>query len=443
MAEKSPTNMLELDIPDSIGKYRLLEPLGKGTCGVVYKGFDPSLGRHVAVKISPNAEREAGGGKKSKFPASHRAFLTEAAAAGRLRHPNIITLFDAGMEGDLNYLVMEYIPGATLKQYGKGQRLLPPRQVLRIMLDCLKALEYSHRNGVVHRDIKPSNIMLSEEDGHPKLLDFGIAVSIRRIRSSNDRPSLGTPNYMSPEQIRGKPLGPESDLYSLATVMFEMLSGERLFRANKVKALFKAVLHEEAPRLDERCPNLPSELADVLARALAKRPEERFGSATEFSTALTQVLEVMDPVVDKSVQKPTVSELKELPFFCELSEFDIAELLKSATYKDCAYGDVMVREGELAKALYLVVDGAFCVTHNDQFVETISAGECFGEAWFAHSERAKTSVKALTQGRVFEIDRHFFDAISPRTQVQYYKAFSSMLANRLAYSLQPKIDVLL
>ena len=196
MAKPTHALSLGINVPDRIGKYEVGQCLGSGTCGVVYKGYDPVIYREVAIKLSLNDSE----GDSKKFPASQRAFLTEAAAAGKLKHPHIVALYDAGIEEHLNYLIMEYARGTPLSKFGKGQKQLPPHKVLEIMYECAQALDYSHSQGIIHRDIKPSNIMLTEE-GVAKLLDFGIAISTTQKSISKGGPSLGTPNYMSPEQI--------------------------------------------------------------------------------------------------------------------------------------------------------------------------------------------------------------------------------------------------
>ncbi|MBX2823091.1 MAG: serine/threonine protein kinase, partial [Gammaproteobacteria bacterium] len=234
--KKSAVAHLDIKVPKSIDKYTIGGRLGSGTCGVVHKALDEVLGREVAIKLSPVGEPVATNGK---VPGAQRAYQTEVFAAGRLRHPNVITVYDAGQHDDLNYFVMEAIDGVSLKHYGKGQKLLPVYRALEIICDCCMALDYIHRQDILHRDIKPANIMVAR-DGTVKLLDFGIAVGLSESSGLSQRgPTLGTPNYMSPEQILGKELGPASDFYSLGTVLFELLTGKQLFKAKKVKDLFK------------------------------------------------------------------------------------------------------------------------------------------------------------------------------------------------------------
>jgi len=193
--KSDPVKPLDITVPGEIDRYTIGKRIGSGTCGVVHQALDNLLGRDVAVKLSPIGEAHLSTGK---VPGAQRAYQTEIVAAGRLTHPNIVTVHDAGQFEDLNYLVMEVVEGESLKEYGKGKTLLPVHEALRVISACCRALDYSHSQGILHRDIKPANIMLAE-NSDVKLLDFGIAVGIRDGGGlKNKGPTLGTPNYMSP-----------------------------------------------------------------------------------------------------------------------------------------------------------------------------------------------------------------------------------------------------
>jgi len=247
-AAKPALKPLDILVPGEIGRYTIGNKIGSGTCGVVHMAFDNVLRRDVAIKISPVGEAHVSTGK---VPGAQRAYQTEIVAAGRLSHPGIVTVYDAGQYEDLNYLVMEVVDGVSLKKFGKGQTPLPVHRALQVIVECCRALDYSHAQDIIHRDIKPANIMLSD-DGSVKVLDFGIAVGLTGAAGlSKKGPTLGTPNYMSPEQILGKELTASSDFYSLATVLFELLTSRQLFKAQKVKDLFRTVVHQVAPRLSD------------------------------------------------------------------------------------------------------------------------------------------------------------------------------------------------
>jgi len=254
-AAKPSLKPLDIVVPSEIGRYTIGRKIGSGTCGVVHMALDNVLRREVAIKISPVGEAHVSTGK---VPGAQRAYQTEIVAAGRLSHPSIVTVYDAGQYEDLNYLVMEAVDGVSLKKFGKGQNPLPIHRALEVIVECCRALDYSHSQDIIHRDVKPANIMLSE-GGAVKVLDFGIAVGLTGAAGlSRKGPTLGTPNYMSPEQILGKELTASSDFYSLATVLFELLTSRQLFKAQKVKDLFRTVVHQVAPRLSDIKPAISS-----------------------------------------------------------------------------------------------------------------------------------------------------------------------------------------
>jgi len=197
---KKKTALADFEVPAKVGKYQLLERIGSGTCGMVYRAYDAILSRDVAIKISQVGTLDQ---QTGKMPGAQKAFITETLSAGRLSHQNIVSVYDAGIDGPLNYLVMEYVEGVSLKNYGRGQTQLTPHRVVSVIAEVCKAIDFSHKKGIVHRDIKPANIMIAH-DGSVKLLDFGIAISTTADEASGTgRPALGTPNYVSPEQVSG------------------------------------------------------------------------------------------------------------------------------------------------------------------------------------------------------------------------------------------------
>jgi len=317
---------LDILVPDEIGRYTIGARIGSGTCGVVHLALDNVLSREVAVKLSPIGSTEVSSGK---VPGAQRAYQTEITAAGKLRHANIVTVYDAGQFEELNFLVMESVEGESLKSYGKGQKLLPINKALSVIIDCCHALDYSHSQDILHRDIKPANIML-DRHGSAKLLDFGIAVGLSEESSlARQGPTLGTPNYMSPEQILGRELTPASDFYSLATVLFELLTGRQLFKARKVKDLFRTVVNQPPPRLDEVRPELSAELGDFMERALAKKPSERFQSGAEMAAVLEPFVESYRLIEERPpAQRRFIEQLSALSFFQGFSDVEVAQLLE-------------------------------------------------------------------------------------------------------------------
>ena len=269
-----------------LGKYEIRGELGRGAMGVVYEGFDPMIHRTVAIKTI-RADR-LGGTESANVVAR---FRSEAQAAGRLSHPNIVAIYDFDIDGDTWFIAMESIKGRELKEYFDANERFAMPDIVRIMTQVLGALDYSHKNGVIHRDIKPANIFILA-DGTAKVADFGIA----RIESSTLTQVgdvLGTPAYMSPEQIMGLPVDGRSDLFSAGVLLYQFLTGERPF-AGSANTTMQKVLKEEPLPPSSLNVQLPAAMDAVVRKALAKKPAERFQSAQEFIAAL-QAASADDP----------------------------------------------------------------------------------------------------------------------------------------------------
>jgi serine/threonine-protein kinase len=264
-----------------LGRYQVEKELGKGAMGVVYQGRDPKIGRVVAIKTMALAQEfEAG-----ELADVKARFFREAETAGRLNHPNIVTIFDAGEEHDLAYIAMEFLKGQDLVPYTRQGNLLSLDRVIAIVARVADALGYAHRNNVVHRDVKPANIMYEPGTDTVKVTDFGIA----RITDSSKTKTgmvLGTPSYMSPEQLAGKKIDGRSDLFSLAVTFYQLSCGHLPFEGDSMAQLMFKIANEEAPSILEYNPEVPEPVVAFLARALAKDAEARFQTGEEFAAAL-------------------------------------------------------------------------------------------------------------------------------------------------------------
>lgn len=439
--KEKPIKALDFSVPDKISKYIIGEKLGSGTCGIVFKAQDEVLNRVVAIKISQIGTPEASTGK---VPGAQRAFITEISAAGRLKHPNIVTVYDAGQEADLNFLVMEAVSGYSLKAVGKGQKLLPPHRAIEVIIECCKALDYSHAHGVVHRDIKPANIMVGKDDS-VKLLDFGIAVSTSiEDDFGSTGPTLGTPNYMSPEQIRGKLIGPASDFYSLGTVLFELLTGKQLFKAKKVKDLFRIVVSEIAPRLSEIRPDLPIELSEIIARMLHKLPEQRYQSGEELIDELSPIAEQLRIMAKRTEQqKKFIEKLSRLSCFKGFDVSEIAVFLNHAEQKSFLAGDLLIDEGEPTRNYYVITQGVAVVRRNGSVVNVLGEGDSFGEYGFIYDDLSPEQVSSLTGVNVLEVKPEFLTQLNPGIHLHYYKSISESLVQKMANAEQVVLDLVI
>lgn len=271
--------------PKTIGKYDIVAPLGKGSMGVVYKGFDPMIGRFVAIKtIHPDAAGFEEGEIKQRF-------RREAQAAGRMQHPNIVSIYEYGEDEYRAYIAMEFVEGRSLAQVLSEERRLGLDTVVNIMLKLLSSLEYSHKMGVVHRDIKPANIMLTSE-GEVKVTDFGIA-SLESSTLTRTGIMMGTPSYMAPEQLLGHKVDGRADIFAAGGLFYQLLTGERPFQGT-----IESVMHQVTTVTPEPPSTLnstvPPAFDAVVAKAMAKRPEDRFQSAAEFRHAIEAVFYSQD-----------------------------------------------------------------------------------------------------------------------------------------------------
>jgi serine/threonine-protein kinase len=270
---------------DAIGRYQILGELGRGAMGVVYRAQDPTIGRSVAIKtirladLSDQAER---------VRLQERLFR-EAQSAGILSHPGIVVVYDVGTDGDITYIAMEFVDGPTLEKMLADPQPPGPQTVLGVLRQTAAALDYAHKKGIVHRDIKPANIML-DGDATVKITDFGIAKIAASQQLTQTGLVMGTPNYMSPEQVQGKPVDGKADQFALAVVAYEMLTGEKPFTGEQLTTVLYKIVSEDPPPVEHLNPTLGFAVSMVLTRALAKESTKRYGSCSEFIDALEAAL---------------------------------------------------------------------------------------------------------------------------------------------------------
>src|SRR5437763_5974712 len=266
---------------DRIGRYKIVRELGRGAMGVVYHAIDPNIGRPVAIKTS-----QFGTGRKpEELERMRERLFREARSAGRLSHPGIVTIYDVEQQGDLAYIAMEYVDGPTLDQLLSEPDPLDPERMFSILGQTAVALDYAHSKGIVHRDIKPANIMVTA-DGTSKITDFGIAKITASEHLTMTGSIVGTPHYMSPEQVQGQAVDGRSDQFSLAVIAYEMLTGEKPYTGEHLTTVVYKIVAEEPPAPRRLNPTLSSAIEGVLRKGLAKRPDGRYRNCQEFAEAL-------------------------------------------------------------------------------------------------------------------------------------------------------------
>jgi len=264
---------------ERIGRYRIIERLGEGAMSIVYRGYDPSIHRIVAIKtLRPEYAHD---------DAYRARFLTEARAAGTLAHPGIVTVFDVGESEGVPFIAMELLGGMALDRFVTAQPDLPLRTLLRIAIQVAEALDYAHRKGVVHRDIKPENIVCRDAAGNVKVTDFGIA-QVGQGTPPDDQ-AAGTPHYVAPEVLRGQRADSRADLYSLGVLLYWMLSGQLPYQAASVPELLQKIVDDDPAPLVSRHAKLPRAAHEVVANLLEKRPDRRYQNAEEVIEDLQRI----------------------------------------------------------------------------------------------------------------------------------------------------------
>ena len=273
--------------PKRLGRYVIERKLGRGAMGAVYLARDPRINRPVALKVIPLAKEF----EDEELAEARIRFFREAESAGRLTHPNIVTVYDAGEDKDLAFIAMEYLQGNPLTRFTDPQKLLAPNKAVELVARTAEALDYAHNQGVVHRDIKPANILYNLRDDMLKISDFGVA----RLTDNNRTKTgivLGTPMYMSPEQLNAEPITGHSDLFSLGVTLYELLTGEVPFKASNIAELMTKITSDDPPPISGRRSGVTARLDAVLRKAMAKRPEDRFANGAEMAGALRSCIRV-------------------------------------------------------------------------------------------------------------------------------------------------------
>jgi serine/threonine-protein kinase len=314
--------------PDTrkLGRYEIVAELGKGSMGTVYKALDPLLERTVAIKTINFAADDP---EMAEYEAR---FYQEAKAVGGLNHRNIVTVYDVAKAGNMPYLAMELLDGLELGSLLTGGKPLPVAHTLDIAAQVADGLAYAHERGVVHRDIKPANVMVMH-DGLVKIADFGIARMRSAERNPDNTPVLGSPRYMSPEQVLRKRAEAKSDIFSLGVVLYEMLTGKPPFSGAALNAILFQIVNLVPPAPSTINPETPDMLDFVVAKALAKTPDERYASAREFADDLRECRKKLDepaPLATLDIFKPTVARL----------DPHAATPLLAQSYPDARRGDV-------------------------------------------------------------------------------------------------------
>ena len=412
---------------DKVGKYTIIDEIGKGSMGTVYSANDPFSSRKVAIKVAHAQFVNSEDGERFR-----KLFFNEAHAASVLNHPNILRLYDADVDNDLLYLVMEYVHGArTLEDFCKPDTLLPLNDVIRIIYTCAKALDHAHRQGIIHRDIKPSNLLYTE-DHDVKLSDFSIAMVNRQdAKMTQFDGFIGSPLYMSPEQINEQIIDSNTDLFSLGVVMYELLTGHNPFRADSLLAINQKISKSDPTPLHEFRSDLPDGVDYTLKRLLKKNPQKRYSSGLDLAADLALIFEDLDKVESEDALRRKFDTLKDTGFLKGFADGDIWELVRASNWQTYPSGTTIIQEGDFDDSFYILLSGVVSIDKSGQHIGNLQEGDCFGEMGFLSKTKRTATVVSKSEVALIKVNSTTLTRAEEGTQLRFLNAFVSTVINRL------------
>ena len=413
---------------DQIGNYPIVRKLGEGATSEVFLCQDPFRNREVAVKrIFAAGLRDPVRGRLFR-----KLFFTEASLAGKLVHPHICQIFDAGMGEDSGYIVMEYVPGGTMERFCARDTLLPVEQAVDIVFKCTRALAYAHMQGVAHRDIKPGNILYAAGPTDVRISDFGLALNAGA--QTTQITGVGSPAYMSPEQIREEVVDHRTDLYSLGVVMYQLLAGKLPFQATNKFSMIYQITQFDPPLPSALRREVPASLDRIVRHAMQKEAAKRYHSADEFAEDLLEAVRAgLGQPEEVFGDADKFAALRALRFFTAFADAELWEVVALAQWEKAAEGTVFIREGEPGDFFCVVLDGEVRVTKNKKLLSVLGAGECFGEMAYLStgSPTRGATVSAAAESRILRVRVSALDQASISCRSKFDRAFIGILVERL------------
>ena len=414
---------------EQIGKYEVRKKLGEGATSEVYLCHDSFGNRDVAVKVVyENRMKDFGDAAKLH----RRLFVTEASLAGKLQHPHIVQIYDAVVAPKMSYIVMEYVPGGTLEPFCSKDNLLPIEKVVEIVFKCTRALGFANKLGITHRDIKPANLLLSGGTDI-KISDFGAA-----LMASSDQTQvtgIGSPAYMSPQQIKEHALNHQTDIYSLGVVMYQLLTGMRPFTATNSYSMMYQITNVEPQPPSSLRKGIPPAFDRIVKKAMEKELERRYAIWEDFSMDLADAF--------RSVQRDAQSEgvadsekfntLRAMPFFGKFSDAELWEVLRISHWLDLPAGAVVMEDGTQGDFFCILASGEIKVTKRKKLLNVLAPGECFGEmAYLSSNGKERTAdVSSMSNTLVVKIRTEDLDRASDACRNSFDRAFMAILVERL------------
>ncbi len=416
---------------EKIGKYQVVRKLGEGATSEVYLCHDPFAGREVAIKVVfPDAL-----GDDENRNLFRKLFITEASLAGKLTHPHIVQIYDAVVDEGISYVVMEYVDGGTLEPHCNASALLPVEKVVEIVFKCTRALDFANRAGVIHRDIKPANILLHGETDI-KISDFGSALITTSMATQVS--GIGSPAYMSPQQIKEHPLTLQTDIYSLGVVMYQLLTGQLPFQASNNFSMMYQITNVEPQPPSSLRPEIPPAADHIVRKAMQKELEQRYRDWDEFSDDLAAVISSEQAArKDEFADSEKFNILRSLPFFDDFGDAELWEVMRISSWEYCQPGKALMFDGQTGDFFCLLASGEVKVIKQGKLLNILNAGECFGEMAYISRETGSVrsaDVVALSESRVITIHNEDLDRASDICRHRFDRAFMAILVDRLSLS---------
>ena len=416
--------------PTKIGKYNIMSELGRGATAVVYLGEDQFNDRKVAIKLV-TPDEGMGAEEARRF---EKLFLNEAAMVGKMSHPNIVGVYDAVIEGENRYIVMEYVGGGSLKKFCTETNLLPVRQAVLIIFKACRALDYAFQNGVIHRDIKSANILLSERDDI-KISDFGTAQISHATHTQIDG-FVGSPAYMAPEQINEEPPSAQTDIYSLGVTMYELLAGRLPFQASNSVAMINKILNDTATPLKSIRPDIPDELVAIVEKAMARDPAKRYPAWYAMARDLADTFPQLEKYSFEISSAEKFNSLRKLEFFRNFRDSELWEVLRGAVWENHSREQSLLLEGDVGHAFFIIVSGQVKVIKDDKLLNVLKDGDCFGEMAYLSGDKARrtASIIAVSEVQLLRVQDVQLEQLSDACQLRFNRQFLKTLIERLAWT---------
>jgi eukaryotic-like serine/threonine-protein kinase len=413
-----------------LGKYEIMSEIGRGATSTVYLANDQFNDRKVAVKVAKNTDNLA----PEEARRFEKLFLNEASLAGKLNHPNIVTVFDAVIDAEQRYIVMEHVGAGSLKRYCTDANLLPIRQVVLVIFKCCRALDYAFQNGVIHRDIKPANVLLSDKDDI-KISDFGTA-QIANGTQTQLNGFLGSPAYMAPEQINEAPPSVQGDIYSLGVMMYELLAGRLPYMASNSVQMINKILNEDPTPITELRPDLPEHLRDIVQKAMHKDMRQRYATWFDMATDLAESFPQLERYSQEISSAEKFNSLRSLEFFREFRDSELWEVLRGGVWEVNGREQELLLEGEVGQAFFIIISGQVKVMKDGKLLNVLKEGDCFGEMAFLSGGKTRRSatIASVSEVQLLKIQSTTLESMSEGCQLRFHREFVKTLIERLTWT---------